>query len=486
MNFFINQAMGMGNSGVEHAQFYRADRFDQAGLPYRYIFLSFVPELHKAADNWHLKDNQIINLWEYLVLGGDYLTKGLAKRQKPDEGELVIDKTNTHRKREATTDSGIRYVEHFVKGPDKHKPDNNILQVSRYRTEMYNAKTGERKVMFEVIDDPHRKSVISNIHLFNQDGQHMFFRNLEGLHRYFFEQLDAAFGGQSNFIIDRGEFADDVLMQHRIPNSKIIYIVHADQLANRDDKKYPLWNDHYEYMMEHMDAVDKVITATKRQREDMLVDFPNDADKIVAIPVGGVSDDSKKIQTTKMHKPMRLITASRLAAEKHVDIAVKAVAKLHDAGHDVIFDIYGQGEKKKEIEDTIKEVGAEDYISMKGLSNDLENIYPKYDAFISTSWSEGFGLTYIEALNAALPVVTFDARFGAQELVQDGVNGFLQDLKRDDEDYDVDQIYEGLERLLAADYKELKEGTQKSVEPFQNHVTAEKWKELIDGLRTSK
>ncbi|SUP52711.1 Uncharacterised protein [Weissella viridescens] len=38
-----------------------------------------------------------------------------------------------------------------------------------------------------------------------------------------------------------------------------------------------------------------------------------------------------------MHTPIRFITASRLAAEKHVDIAVKAVAKLHDKlGVDVI------------------------------------------------------------------------------------------------------------------------------------------------------
>ncbi len=483
MNFFINQAMGIGNSGVEHAQFYRADRFDQAGLPYRYIFLSFVPELHKAMDHWNIRDDQVINLWEYLVLGGDYLHSGLKQRVEPGESELVVDRTNTHRKRESVTDSGIRWIEHYVKGPDKHKPDNDILQVSRYRTELFNDATGERKVMFEVIDDPHRKAVVSNIHLFNQDGQHLFFRNLNGLHRFFFEQLDRAFKEHSTFIIDRGEFADDILFEDRIPDSKIIYIVHADQLANRNDPKYPLWNDHYEYMMEHMDAVDAVVTATKIQREDMLIDFPGDEDKIVAIPVGGVCDKIKKTNQTKMHEPIRLITASRLAAEKHVDIAVKAVAKLREKRNvDIIFDIYGQGEQKSKIEETIKEVHGEDYIVMKGLSNDLVHIYPKYDAFISTSWSEGFGLTYIEALNAALPVVTFDTRFGAQELVQDGVNGFLQGLKRDDVDYDVDQIELGLERLLDADYAKLKQGTQKSVEPFQDHVTAAKWKELINEL----
>lgn len=483
MNFFINQAMGIGNSGVEHAQFYRAERFDQAGLPYRYIFLNFVPELHKAIDHWKLRDDQVINLWEYLVLGEDYLKTGLKERQEPVNGDTVVDRTNTHRKREGVTDSGIRYVQHMVKGPNKHDPENQILQVSNYRVELFNEATGERRVMYEIIDDPHRKAVVSNIHLFNENGEHLFFRNLNGLHRMFFEKLDAAFNEHSTFIIDRGEFADDVLMEKRIPNSKIVYIVHADQLANRDDPKYPLWNDHYEYMLEHVDAVDAIVTATKIQRDDILVDFPDAADKVIAIPVGGVRDDAPAIEDAEMHTPIRFITASRLAAEKHVDIAVKAVAKLHDKlGVDVIFDIYGQGEKKDTIEQAIKDSNAEDYITMKGLSNDLVNIYPKYDAFISTSFSEGFGLTYIEALNAALPVVTFDARFGAQELVQDGVNGFLMPFKRDDEAYDVDQIELGLEKLLDADYATLKQNTQKSVEPFQDHVTAAKWKELIDEL----
>lgn len=484
MNFFINQAMGIGNSGVEHAQFYRAKRFDQAGLPYRYVFLNFVPELHKAIAHWQLREDQVLNLWEYLVLGDEYLKTGLKNRRPAGENELIVDRTNTHRKRESVTESGIRFVEHMVKGPDKHDPDNKILQVSRYRVELFNADTDERKVMYEVIDDPHLKAVVRNIHLFNQDGEHLFFRTLNGLHRFFFEKLDAAFGHQSTFIIDRGEFADDVLMQNRIPNSKIVYIVHADQLANRDDPKYPLWNDYYEYMLEHIDAVDAVVTATKRQREDILVDFPDAGDKVVAIPVGGVRDHSASVDAgVAMHTPIRFITASRLAAEKHVDIAVKAVAKLHEArGVDVVFDIFGQGEKKTEIEQAIKDANAESYITMKGLSNDLEHIYPDYDAFISTSFSEGFGLTYIEALNAALPVVTFDARFGAQELVQDGFNGFLQPLKREDENFNIEQIETGLERLLDANYGQLKQNTQTSVDAFQDHVTAAKWEELLNAL----
>lgn len=483
MNFYINQAMGMGNSGVEHAQFYRAKRFDQAGLPYRFVFLNLVPDLHKAMDRWNLLDNQVLNLWEYLVLGNEYLERGLTKRFDKLENTLIVDDTNTNRKREQVTDAGIRIVQHYLKAPDKQHPKNKILQVGVSRVELFNAGSNERRVMYEVENDAHRGVNIVNIHLFNEKGNHLFFRNLHDLHRYFFEQLDLAYKGHSTFIIDRGEFADDVLMASRIPNSKIIYIVHADQLADRNDKKYPLWNDHYEYMLEHMDAVDKVVTATKLQREDMLVDSPESTDKIVAIPVGGVRDRTQhNSNRMRKHKPLRFITASRLASEKHIDIAIKALAKLHDEGVNLIFDIYGQGGEQKKLEETIAQANAENYIRLKGFSDDLENVYPKYDVFISTSFSEGFGLTYIEALNAGLPVITFNARFGARELIKDAKNGFLVPFKRTDDNYNVEQIMMAVKKLLDSDFYALRKGTRKSVDEFQDHIIAEKWRQLLNEL----
>jgi len=481
MNFFINGAMGIGNSGVEHAQFYRAKRFDQVELPYRFVFVEIVKNIHEAMDQWNLRDDQVINMWEYFVLGQDYAKKGLEKRVEPSE-DLVVDKTDTHRKRESVTSSGLRIVEHYVKYPDKHKPDSKMLMVSNGRTEMYDDATGEKRVMYENIDDQNRKNLITNIHLFNENGQHLFFRNELQLHRYFFEQLDKLYGGKSTFIVDRGEDNEVALMLNRIAGSKVVDVIHADHLSDRDDPKNPLWNNYNEYLLTHNQLVDRIVTATELQREDLLVDYPNKTRKFVTIPVGGVRDGIKKI-TRKLDKgPFKLITASRLASEKHVDYIVRAVAALKDEGFDLTFDIYGQGGESKKIKDTIEEVKAEDYVTLKGLSHDLEHVYPKYDAFISASLSEGFGLTYIEALNAALPVVTFDARFGASELIQDGYNGFSSDFKPNDDDYNVKQLTESLRRLLKSDYPNIVNNTQKSIEKFQDKVIAKKWEAMINEL----
>ncbi|KRM87288.1 glycosyltransferase [Lacticaseibacillus thailandensis] len=482
MNFFIDGAMGIGNSGVEHAEFYRAARFDQAKIPYRFVFVELVKELHEAMDKWHLRDDQVINMWEYFVHDDDYLRHGLKKRY-PTSEDLVVDGTNTHRIRHSVTSAGMRMVYHYVKYPDKHDPNNKLLVVSTGRIELFNVESNERRVMIEYVDDPNRKALMTNIHLYHQNGKHYLFNNLVDLHRFFFQQLDRVFGGHSTFLIDRGEENEVALATHKIPDVKLVDVIHADHLSDRDVPAHPLWNNYNEFMLQHIDLYDRVVVATKLQRKDLLIDFPQATKKIVTIPVGGVRDGGKRRNKRKLGDPIKIITASRLASEKHIDLAIRAVAKLHDLGSNIIFDIYGQGGEDKKLKQTIQDVHAEKYVQLQGLSNDLEHVYPQYDAFISASFSEGFGLTYIEALNAALPVVTFKARFGAMELVKDGNNGFLQEFKRDDDDFNVAQLVKGLERLMQADYGRLVKNTQASVKQFQDHVIANKWKELIHGLR---
>lgn len=101
---------------------------------------------------------------------------------------------------------------------------------------------------------------------------------------------------------------------------------------------------------------------------------------------------------------------------------------------------------------------------------------------MSTSFSEEFGLTYIEALNAQLPILSYNARFGALELVHDGENGFLAPFKRDDEEYSVNQLALAGEKMLAADYSTLVNNTRISVADFKDSVLVKKWEAIINEL----
>lgn len=486
MNFFVNRAMGIGNSGVEHAQFYRAKRFDQVNLPYKFLFVQLVKELHPAMDAWNLRNDQVISMYEYFVLGKDYLKHGVKNFYTP-KTNTIVDGTNTNRMISTVTASGMQIVETAVKYPDRKKKGFLIVNVST--VEIYNYATGERKVLFDFYDNNKGGIVIRNIHLFDEEGQHLFFWSEVQMQRYFFKKVDQAYGGGNNWFLDRGEESEAALFYPRMPGSRLVEVVHADHLADRNDPRYPLWNNYYEYALTHVDRVEKVVSATHKQTEDLLIDFPGQEEKFATIPVGGVKDLPKapKVDDSKRIPPLHLITASRLADEKHIDIVVRSVAKVRSEGVDVSLDIYGAGNQDKHIQDVIKTVGAGDYIKLKGLSHHLDQIYPKYDAFITASWSEGFGLTTVEALSAGLPVVAYDARFGSEEMIEDGVNGFLQPFKFGDDNlvFNVDQLANGIHRLLKADYPKMKRATYTSMTPYQDHIIAHKWEEFVHALRNN-
>lgn len=480
MNFFINKAMGIGNSGVEHAQFYRAKCFEKVQLPYKYVFVELVKNLHEAMEAWSIPDNKVINMWEYFVFGNEYLQKGAAKTYEHKE-EILLDFTNTHRTKETVTSSGLLIVEHLEKSPSKKKE--NLLLVSTYKTEIFDYKTLERKVMFEYIDHKHRGRLISNIHLFDFEGEHLLFRTEVLLQRFFFDCLAAQFPGVKNYFVDRGQEAESALFNHKPEGTNIIEIIHADHLSDRDVPSAPLWNNYYEYLLTHMGMVDRVVVATKLQREDLLIDFPKETKKIYAIPVGGIRDQDIHQEESLQSNPIqKFITVSRLASEKHIDIVIKAICDARKKFPMISLDIYGQGGEDSKLRELIKEMNAESYVNLKGHSNQMDQVYPNYDAFISGSYSEGFGLTYIEALDAGLPIVTFKARFGAIELVKDGVNGYLKDFSRTDEEYSKKQLTEGILQLLQTNQREIVNNTRISVKDYQDSIIANKWKELINGL----
>ena len=99
---------------MEHAQFYRAACFDRKNIPYKYIFMELVKNLHEAMAAWKIPDSKVISMWEYFALEGDYLRQG-AKANFTAKQDLLVDATNTHRIKETITSSGLKIVEHMEK-----------------------------------------------------------------------------------------------------------------------------------------------------------------------------------------------------------------------------------------------------------------------------------------------------------------------------------------------------------------------------------
>jgi glycosyltransferase involved in cell wall biosynthesis len=120
-----------------------------------------------------------------------------------------------------------------------------------------------------------------------------------------------------------------------------------------------------------------------------------------------------------------LLCVARLAPQKGVDVAIRALPSVPDATLLVL----GEGPERARLEALAHELGVTDRVVMPGRVGDVAALYKRCNVVVHPARWEGFGLAMLEAMLAGRPVVA--ARAGsAPELVADGETGYL--VSRDD------------------------------------------------------
>lgn len=103
-----------------------------------------------------------------------------------------------------------------------------------------------------------------------------------------------------------------------------------------------------------------------------------------------------------------ILTVSRLAYEKRIDVALHAFAKVHKTRDTVGLVIVGDGPLKQKLQNLAKRLGVETSVVFVGWQEDPLSYYKTSDIFLLTSNYEGYGRTLVEATAAGLPIVATD------------------------------------------------------------------------------
>ena len=148
-------------------------------------------------------------------------------------------------------------------------------------------------------------------------------------------------------LIDRTTGIGQAIMQNA-GAARIGIVIHADHFSEggTDDQSI-LWNNYYEYAFSQRKHVKFYITSTDVQNHLLKQQFKKymaASPKIVTIPVGSLDELKVPKKSRRKHS---LITASRLASEKHIDWIVDAVAEARKTVKDISLDIYGKGGEKR-------------------------------------------------------------------------------------------------------------------------------------------
>jgi glycosyltransferase involved in cell wall biosynthesis len=128
--------------------------------------------------------------------------------------------------------------------------------------------------------------------------------------------------------------------------------------------------------------------------------------------------------------PIRLLFVGRFNAFKNVETLLEAANCLKERGIDNFeLQLVGDGERRANLERLTAEKGLTRHVRFLGWV-DRQTIVERYrqaDLFVTATTWEGMPNTVLEGMACGLPVVASRAS-GLDQLVQDGVNGYLVDL----------------------------------------------------------
>lgn len=119
-----------------------------------------------------------------------------------------------------------------------------------------------------------------------------------------------------------------------------------------------------------------------------------------------------------------LVTVGRLVRRKAVDQLIDVVAELQDRRVKLV--VIGSGPMDVAWRAQARERGVEAQVRFMGAVSDEVKVQllSLADIYASTSQHEGFGLVYVEAMAAGLPVVCY-ATGGQRDFLRDGATGFV-------------------------------------------------------------
>ena len=496
MIYNFNLGIGWASSGVEYAQSYRAAIFRNIGAEARFVFMDMFPteNIEHMTKNIGFLDEEIIWLYsfftDYKIAPVSYTLADLLD-SIPDEpqsvtrngknGKVILSgKNNFYSVYFADDHSDRVHRVEIVSGGFLIRKD--YFTYGRIYSEYYAPLDNKAHMYLRRFFNEDGTVAYEEI---NDDGRVMYqfpdklICSKEELVGYMVSRMSLT--DKDIVLIDRTTGIGQAILMNARP-AKIGVVIHADHFSEGGtDEKNILWNNYYEYSFAMNKHIDFYITATEEQKKLLKKQFKQYngvTPTIYSIPVGSL--DELKYPTTN-RRPYSVITASRLAAEKHIDWIIEAVVKAHEQVPQISMDIYGKGGEEEKLRKLIDKLGAKDYISLLGQKN-LKEVYQDYELYLSGSMSEGFGLTLMEAIGGGLPIIGFDVRYGNPTFIDEEENGYLIPVdERDTTQQKIDALTNRLIRLFTeADLESFHAHSYKKAEQFLTTEVERRWKAIIE------
>lgn len=495
MIYNFNLGIGWASSGVEYAQIYRAKMFRNIGVEAKFVYTDMFPRdnIQHMTENIGFLDSEI--MWLYTFFTDTKIAK---------VSYTLKDLEETFQYKDFTFSRDGKTAKYVFEGKNLFY---NVYMVDEksdlvHRVEIVSRGFLIRKdyytycrIYSEYYGPLDNKAHMYQRRYFNEDGTVAYEEIIDGdAVMYQFkdkilcskEELVGYMVSKLNLtkddivIVDRMTGIGQAIMRNAKP-ARIMSVIHADHFSEGStDENNILWNNFYEYSFSQQKNIECYIASTDDQNKlirEQFKKYKGVEPNVVTIPVGGLSELKKPDAPRVEHS---LITAARLANEKHIDWLVEAVAKVREVIKDVTLDIYGKGGEEEKLRELIKSLSADSYIKLCG-QHDLTDVYKHYEAYVSGSTSEGFGLTLMEAIGSGLPIIGFDVRYGNQNFIDEGMNGYKIPVHDDMEKKErVDELAQRIIRMFTeADMEAFHEHSYEKAHKYLTDEVEKRWEQTI-------
>ncbi|WP_215115548.1 glycosyltransferase [Exiguobacterium sp. s80] len=281
----------------------------------------------------------------------------------------------------------------------------------------------ENKVICEVFFDKNSfpylsrnlspvSGAIGSIYLLNENKQ---FKNNIELSSFFIESIVK--DSEKNVLICDGPGSFPKMLNTSFDKVKKFAVIHVNHFKNFDENGSVKKQENY--IIENADNIDGVIVLTEAQKIDIIEQYKV---KNIFVISNFIKNPDKIIDKVPNKKIGHI---SRMVVTKGINYLIEVAEQVVKVDNEVIFEIYGEGPEKENIEKLISDKMLNANVKLMGYTSKTSEVINTFDCVISTSQYEGQGLSMIEAMLHRKPLIAFDINYGPKDFLVNDFNGYL-------------------------------------------------------------
>ena len=172
-----------------------------------------------------------------------------------------------------------------------------------------------------------------------------------------------------------------------------------------------------------------------------------------------------------------ILSIGRADPVKGYDRLIEVASRIKTACVGWEWQIWGNfdNEYGQSIRQMIHERELEDFVKLKGSTENVNEVYANSGLFVLTSYFEGLPMVLLEASVNRIPLLSFDIATGPNEIIVDGVNGYLIN------DADLEEMSDRIRGLVLNKNERIRlsENSWINLTRFEKERVAEEWHQLL-------